>query len=145
MPPRETPERREKRRERQRTSDQARYARARTAPGYLEKAAERARQWYRENRERVLTERRLSLYGVTEDHYAAMLAAQGGGCATCGRKDPGRKGYKAFMVDHCHQTGEVRGLLCNKCNTGVGLFQDNPELLLRAADYLLKHNLRNHG
>lgn len=74
-------------------------------------------------------------YGLTREAYAALLAAQGGRCAICGSEDPGR-GNKDFSVDHCHTSNQVRGLLCNTCNRGIGLLQDDPNVLERAAQYL---------
>jgi hypothetical protein len=71
-------------------------------------------------------------YGLTMDEVEAMRAA---GCAICGITDwPGR--HKQGHIDHCHETGVVRGVLCSECNTGLGKFRDDPALLLRAADYL---------
>ena len=74
-------------------------------------------------------------YGITQEEYEAMHATQNGVCALCGR--PSFRGRLA--VDHCHSTGAVRELLCNACNTGLGLFQDSPELLAKAIEYLKKH------
>jgi Recombination endonuclease VII len=59
-----------------------------------------------------------------------MHDAQGGACALC------RKPAKKLNIDHHHGDGVVRGLLCNTCNLGLGLFQDDPAILRRAADYL---------
>lgn len=73
-------------------------------------------------------------YGITAAQYDQMLEAQGHGCAICGRREC-RTG-KALAVDHSHVTGKVRGLLCGSCNKGIGLLQDSPELLTRAARYL---------
>ena len=81
-------------------------------------------------------QRRLK-YDVTEAHYTAMLAAQGGCCAICKSPDPRGKG--AFHVDHDHGTGVVRGLLCTECNLGLGKFQDNIAFLQAAQVYLLQH------
>ena len=67
-----------------------------------------------------------------------MLAAQGGCCAICGTSDTGKR--KAFAVDHNHDTGKIRGLLCSNCNTGIGNLRDNVELLERAIDYLRNTN-----
>jgi len=71
--------------------------------------------------------------------YRALLIKQKGKCAIC-RKDFGHiscLGLKAKLaVDHDHETGRVRGLLCGKCNRGLGWFGDDPKLLRRAADYL---------
>ena len=72
-------------------------------------------------------------YNLTLEDYEAMHEAQGGGCAICGEaEDTGR----LLAVDHDHETGLVRGLLCTRCNTGLGLFRDNPDLLDAAREYL---------
>ena len=65
-----------------------------------------------------------------------MLTAQSGGCAICGRKPEQQKRYQTLHVDHCHETGKVRGLLCDQHNLLLGQFNDDPKLLRRAADYL---------
>ena len=74
-------------------------------------------------------------YGITLDDYNNMLDKQGGGCGICGSETAGNR-TKYFAVDHCHETGKVRGLLCTKCNRGLGLFNDNPKHLLNAVNYL---------
>lgn len=73
-----------------------------------------------------------ALYGLTVEEYDAMLTAQGGGCALCGRKATSR----ALCVDHDHETGVVRGILCLRCNTALGTLGDNAEGLERALRYL---------
>lgn len=82
-------------------------------------------------------------YGITLKQYQEMLAKQGGACAICGSTTTFSRGYRTvekgksnFMVDHCHTTGKVRGLLCGKCNTALGLLRDNPDNCRRAAEYL---------
>ncbi len=72
-------------------------------------------------------------YGITLDEYQRMLAAQGGVCAICKGTCP-RKNRLA--VDHDHSTGEVRGLLCDPCNSAIGIMEDSPERLRAAADYI---------
>jgi hypothetical protein len=74
------------------------------------------------------------LYGLSLVGYERLLAAQDGRCAVCG--EPPAPGRRALAVDHDHQTGRVRGLLCGLCNRGVGAFRDNPEFARRAASYL---------
>ena len=74
-------------------------------------------------------------YGITAAEFDIMLANQGGCCAICGTTNPGGKG--AFHVDHCHETGTVRGLLCQQCNMGLGHFQDNTQSLAIAIYYLV--------
>ncbi len=72
-------------------------------------------------------------YRLGLEDYAEMLAAQAHACAICGvRPDDARN----LVVDHCHATGAVRGLLCEACNGGLGFFRDRPERLERAAAYL---------
>ena len=74
-------------------------------------------------------------YGITIDEYEAMLAEQGGGCAGCGSVVLDRSG-RNLAVDHDHETGLVRGLLCQACNSILGRVRDNASVLRRLADYL---------
>lgn len=79
-------------------------------------------------------------YGISYSTYVQMLVNQGFKCAVCGKDHaevPGNKWAKARLaVDHDHITGEIRGLLCFECNTGIGHFGDSPERLRSAARYL---------
>jgi hypothetical protein len=80
-------------------------------------------------------------YGVTLEWYEATLAAQQGGCAICDAPpDAGNPIHPRLAIDHCHQTGNARGLLCFLCNSALGRFDDKPELLLRAHAYLTRPN-----
>lgn len=69
-------------------------------------------------------------YGITAEEYDAIVAR---GCAICGRRGDG------IHMDHDHKTGRVRDALCRGCNSGLGSFQDNPERLRAAAEYLEDH------
>lgn len=96
-------------------------------------------RWRAENPERVRVANRNSAYkrryNITLEDYNEMLVAQGHCCAICSCGSwESRDGR--LHVDHDHQTGEVRGLLCYKCNVGLGSFQDDPAGLRAAADYL---------
>lgn len=71
-------------------------------------------------------------YGITEHEFKMMLAEQDGRCAICMTPKPN----KDWHVDHCHASGEVRGILCNLCNGGLGFFQDNTDALAMASIYL---------
>lgn len=75
------------------------------------------------------------LYGLSIAQYEAIWVSQGLACAICQSTDPGRKGV--FAVDHDHETGRVRGILCGNCNNGLGRFKDKYESLVRAAEYLM--------
>ncbi len=75
----------------------------------------------------------LKEYGLVAEEYDALLAQQGGVCAICGRVNPdGRPLY----IDHDHATGRVRGLLCRKCNTALGLLSDDAATVRVALAYL---------
>ncbi len=76
----------------------------------------------------------MSNYGITVEEYDILLDKQNNTCQICGTDTPGHRGR--FHVDHNHSTGEVRGLLCHACNTGIGLLKDNPTTLRLAAEYL---------
>jgi hypothetical protein len=78
-------------------------------------------------------------YGITLGKYNLMLFTQNGLCAIC-RNLSKDKRKKYLCVDHDHQTGKNRGLLCSKCNIGVGQFNDSAENLRRAAEYLELHS-----
>jgi hypothetical protein len=92
----------------------------------------------RQERERRRT---LALYGLTQADYDGLVARQRNQCAVCKARKPGgpptRKGY--WHIDHDHVTGQVRGLLCSRCNLGIGHFEDDPELLAAATRYVTKH------
>src|SRR6201999_2384920 len=77
---------------------------------------------------------RKQYYGLEAGTYDKMLAAQNGRCAICGTNEPGGKG--AFHVDHCHEIGHVRGLLCTRCNIGIGQLQHDEKILQQAMAYL---------
>jgi len=74
-------------------------------------------------------------YGMSLEEYDALFAEQLERCAICREKQQ----YKRLAVDHDHLTGEIRGLLCENCNAGLGRFMDDRLLLARAAEYLLIH------
>lgn len=76
-------------------------------------------------------------YGLTPSDFAALLAKQDGRCAICRTNDFTPKRNPG--VDHCHGSGVVRGLLCGRCNAGLGQFKDDPALLRAAASYLEAH------
>jgi hypothetical protein len=74
-------------------------------------------------------------YHISLQEYTELLIRQNGCCAICGTSDP--KGPTSqFVVDHCHHTGKIRGLLCNHCNTGLGKLGDTIESLNKAIRYL---------
>ena len=75
----------------------------------------------------------LRKYGLTVPDFEALLLTQKGFCAIC-KKYLGRG--RDMHVDHDHRTGEVRGILCNLCNVGLGAFKDSPQVLMSAARYL---------
>lgn len=79
-------------------------------------------------------DRRLqNLYGITLEAYNNMLSFQSSGCAVCGSD-------KKLVLDHDHNNGQVRAILCNDCNLALGRVKDNPQTLLKLVDYLIKHS-----
>ncbi len=78
----------------------------------------------------------LKQYGLTPESFDELLKAQDGKCAICRTSDLGKRG--TFYVDHDHASGQLRGLLCLGCNTGLGCFRDSGALLIAASEYLRK-------
>lgn len=76
-------------------------------------------------------------YGISAEERDALLVAQSHKCAICGVDEAELK--HKLRVDHCHASGEVRELLCNSCNTGLGNYRDSIDLLSKAIQYLVKH------
>lgn len=78
-------------------------------------------------------------YGITLACYEEMHEEQDGLCGLCGEEgfamDPKRHFLK-LVVDHCHTSGEVRGLLCHNCNRALGLFKDRPDVMRKAAKWV---------
>jgi hypothetical protein len=111
-------------------------------PERLEKKrayARKRQKEYRENNLRAWKSGRLkSQYGITLEEYEEMYGDQNGLCALCGKPETStyRGKTRKLAVDHCHGTGKVRALLCSNCNTGLGSFMHDPELLQRAISYL---------
>lgn len=81
-------------------------------------------------------------FGLSADEFDARLGAQGGGCAICGAR-PER--VASLHLDHCHETGEIRGICCSRCNQGLGLFRDDPDLLEAAVRYLRQGRAEAEG
>lgn len=77
-------------------------------------------------------------YGIGLDEYLKMYDDQGGKCAICDKSKPD-SGRGGLVVDHCHDKGHVRKLLCSHCNTGLGQFKDDVHLLAKAIDYLSQY------
>ena len=81
---------------------------------------------------------RLKQYGIEPSDFMDMLTMQNGRCAICGHEDLTNRSFFP-VVDHCHETGKVRGLLCMNCNQGLGKFKDSADRLFSAIAYLTKH------
>ena len=77
-------------------------------------------------------------YKISLDDYDAMMKVQGGVCKICGTDNPNGPGR--FHVDRNHTTGKVRGLLCNKCNLGLGAFNDDINILAKSIQYLSRED-----
>lgn len=92
-------------------------------------------------KERIKAYKRISQYGLTEPEYNSLLDACDNKCTICGNAESSKTNnglIKALCIDHCHSTGQVRGLLCDNCNRGLGLFKDSIESLKAAVNYLEK-------
>lgn len=89
--------------------------------------------WYESNSDKVKANHYKKKFGISLEEYNEMYSSQGGVCAICSLKED-----KQLAVDHDHITGKVRGLLCFRCNSSIGKFEDSSELLRKAANYLMR-------
>jgi len=101
-----------------------------------------AKWWAKEDRKRnpdkYKNQSLLKQYGISLHEYNELHKAQNGKCAICGNGESEKINGRelSLAVDHCHTTGNVRGLLCNKCNQGLGCFKDDIELIQKVLTYL---------
>lgn len=102
-------------------------------------SCKRTVEYGRKNKDRRYEASIKFLYGITTEDYNRMLLEQNGVCKICGRTETHAK-KKKFNIDHNHITGKVRGLLCNRCNVGLGKFKDDIEILKKAIGYLQCQN-----
>lgn len=115
------------------------------AAAYDTKDPEQRRAYHRAHRQQFPESRRDSdlrkKYGVSLQDYLVMHLAQNGKCAICEQPETQMRGgkVKALAVDHCHDTGAIRGLLCCDCNQAIGKLKDDRNILLAAIKYLDKH------
>lgn len=91
-----------------------------------ERAKKAMREWREKNPEISRAIKAKSSFGISRNEYFEMKRV----CVICGSKEK-------LCIDHSHQSGRIRGMLCSACNKGLGFFKDNPTLLLRASDYIL--------
>ena len=98
------------------------------------------REYYLKNVDRSKARSIEKRYGIALEEYQKIIARQSGVCAICSvAPDPSRTGRGSvgtLTVDHNHETGVVRGLLCPQCNSALGLLRDSPTLIMRALAYL---------
>jgi hypothetical protein len=119
-------------------------------PGYYQSAAYFKSEAYKKSRDKYIRSAKgvaarkrqarsnqVRRYGMTPQEYAEMLLAQGGVCAICKRPQMPEK--YALAVDHDHDTGKVRALLCIKCNSAIALLDENLDILNAMTEYILKH------
>jgi hypothetical protein len=94
----------------------------------------KTKEWYESNIDKVKDLNLKRRFGITLEEYDKLLVKQNNSCAICKRNQTEFK--IKLAVDHNHKTGEIRGLLCNNCNNGLGRFKDNKVLLSEAIKYL---------
>ena len=103
-----------------------------------EKIDQRARDWYNNNKDRSKGNAIQRKYGITTEIFNQMRESQQYRCAICGTGEDSLK--KKLVIDHCHNTGKVRKLLCTNCNVAIGMFKENPRIMFSAMEYLKEFN-----
>lgn len=100
--------------------------------------AKKAKEYYENHKENYKEWQLRSIYGISSLDVSEMLIKQNNRCAICNKEltKIHKNGVLARYIDHNHTTGEVRGILCQQCNVALGMFNDDPELLRKAADYI---------
>ncbi|MCR4307302.1 MAG: endonuclease VII domain-containing protein [Candidatus Berkelbacteria bacterium] len=103
----------------------------------IEKVRQYTKKWTKENPKKMREHQRKYRYGMTPGRYDELFASQNGRCAICGSDTPGGRGVD-FHVDHDHNTGKVRGLLCTNCNHMIGIAHEETSIFSKAIKYLTR-------
>jgi len=101
-------------------------------PGYVS-------QYRKDNRRKIYLTESARKYGITPERYEQMIASQDNKCAVCLKLFDWSDQQTKPLIDHCHNSMKVRGLLCNRCNTTLGLVEDRKDLLAALMEYLNCH------
>ena len=112
------------------------YSNKKMKDGYLNRCKPCERESRREQQQEYWLQKR---YGLSPAEYKAMFESQDWKCSIC--TEP----LTDAVVDHCHDTGNTRALLCQGCNKALGFFKDNPELMERGAQYVREHRTKAEG
>jgi DNA-directed RNA polymerase subunit RPC12/RpoP len=100
---------------------------------------ENGKKYREKNRKEINLKNRVGRYGISISDYNKMIQVQDNKCAICGDE----LNNSNIRIDHDHKTGDVRGLLCTSCNTGLGLMKDSPEVLGNAKKYLENNGINS--
>ena len=100
---------------------------------------ERKRNYYKKDKRSNKNVALKKNFGITIDEFEEMEKKQGGVCASCGNPETKRKG--TLCVDHNHETGEIRGLLCTRCNIALGLLHESRKSVIGLRQYMIKYNI----
>lgn len=115
-----------------------------TAASYRKNNPEKVREWAKRNPDKIKAKsRRQELkrnHNITQEEYEMLLNSQDGKCAICETDKPNCLGVEYLSVDHDHETGRIRGLLCQNCNMGIGHLKDNCKIVESALVYLKARN-----
>lgn len=101
------------------------------------------REYYKRNSKKLRDKRIINQYGISQNEYDEMFIKQGGVCEICLKVETSKQGevLKSLSIDHDHESGKVRGLLCGRCNAAIGLLKEDIELFEKAKKYLLKYDI----
>lgn len=110
-------------------------------PVWAAKQREANKEWRIKNPERTKDLCYRNRFGISLDKYEDLKKEQNNTCSICGLPEID----KVLVVDHCHKTGKVRGLLCNNCNTAIGMFNDDIDIMSSAISYLINSKIKKTG
>lgn len=105
---------------------------------YREKSKDTRKIYYNKNKNKFKNRIILKKFGISLDDYNKMFEKQKGCCGICNTHQS--EFNISLAIDHCHTTGKIRGLLCNHCNMGIGLFNENIKTLEKSIEYLKQYN-----